>query len=102
MTRLFLLRVHCDSLELSDTQVFEPYIRALLGTASHFCKVAVLKLRTRKQVQVEEEEEEVEWDLDDPISVAAAPPQVERFPFAPPPPPSAAQRFLFIETVSFY
>jgi len=26
-----------SSLELSDTQVYEPYIRALLGTASHFC-----------------------------------------------------------------
>ena len=29
-----------SSLELSDTQVYEPYIRALLGTASHFCVVA--------------------------------------------------------------
>ena len=26
-----------SSLELSDTQVYEPWIRALLGTASHFC-----------------------------------------------------------------
>ena len=26
-----------SSLELSDTQDYEPYIRALLGTASHFC-----------------------------------------------------------------
>jgi len=26
-----------SSLELSDTQVHEPYIRALFGTASHFC-----------------------------------------------------------------
>jgi len=33
-------------LELSDTQVREPQIRALLGTALHFCKVVVLKLRT--------------------------------------------------------
>ena len=31
-----------SSLELSDTQVYEPYIRALLGTAAHFCKVVVL------------------------------------------------------------
>jgi len=35
-----------SSLELSDTKVYEPYIRALLGTASHFCEVVVLKLRT--------------------------------------------------------
>ena len=35
-----------SSLELSDTQVYEPEMRALLGTASHFCEVVVLKLRT--------------------------------------------------------
>ena len=35
-----------SSLELSDTQVYEPQIRALLRTASHFCEVVVLKLRT--------------------------------------------------------
>ena len=29
-----------SSLELGDRQVYEPYIRALLGTASHFYKVA--------------------------------------------------------------
>ena len=34
-----------SSIELSDTQVYEPYIRARLGTASHFCEVVVLKLR---------------------------------------------------------
>ena len=28
-------------LELSDTKVFEPLIRALLGTAAHFCEVLV-------------------------------------------------------------
>ena len=33
-------------LALSDTKVNEPYIRARLGTAAHFCKVVVLKLRT--------------------------------------------------------
>jgi len=38
---LLLLR-----LELSDTKVYETQIRALLGTASHFCEVVVLKLRT--------------------------------------------------------
>jgi len=32
------------SLDLSDTKVFELHIRALLGTASHFCKLFVLKL----------------------------------------------------------
>ena len=32
-----------SSLELSDTQVYEPLIRALLGTASHVCEVVVLK-----------------------------------------------------------
>jgi len=35
-----------SSLELSDAKVYEPQIRALLGTASHFCEVVVLKLRT--------------------------------------------------------
>jgi len=35
-----------SSLELSDTQVYEPYIRALLGTASLFCEVVVFILPT--------------------------------------------------------
>ena len=35
-----------SSLKLSDTHVHEPYIQALLGTASHFREVVVLKLRT--------------------------------------------------------
>ena len=34
------------SLELSDTQVCEPQIRTLLGTASHFCEVVVNQLST--------------------------------------------------------
>jgi hypothetical protein len=34
-----------SSLELSDTTIHEPYIRALLGTAPHVCQVVVLKLR---------------------------------------------------------
>ena len=34
------------SLELSDTKVYEPYMRALFGTAAHFCTVVVLKSRT--------------------------------------------------------
>ena len=32
-------------LQLSDTGVYEPQIRARLGTTAHFCKVVVLKLR---------------------------------------------------------
>ena len=35
-----------SSLELSYTKVYEPLIRARLGTAAHFCEVVVLKLRT--------------------------------------------------------
>jgi len=35
-----------SSPQLSDTQVYEPEIRALLGNASQFCDVVVLKLRT--------------------------------------------------------
>jgi len=35
-----------SSLELSDTKVYEPLIRAHLGTAAHFCEVGVRKLRT--------------------------------------------------------
>ena len=34
------------SLELSDTKVYEPYIRALLGTASQFCEVVFLTNHT--------------------------------------------------------
>ena len=32
------------SLNLSDTQVYEPQIRARLGTTAHFSEVVVLKL----------------------------------------------------------
>jgi hypothetical protein len=35
------------NLELSDTKVYEPSIRTLLGTASHFCELVVLKLKVR-------------------------------------------------------
>jgi len=35
-----------SSLELSDTKVLSLKLRALLGTASHFCEVVVLKSRT--------------------------------------------------------
>ena len=34
------------SLELSDTTISEPQIRALLGTAAHLCYAVALKLRT--------------------------------------------------------
>ena len=30
---------------MSDTTIYEPQTRALLGTASHFCEVVVLILR---------------------------------------------------------
>jgi len=33
------------SLKLSDIRVYEPQIRARLGTTAHFCEVVVLKLR---------------------------------------------------------
>ena len=33
-----------SSLELSDTTIYEPYIRALFGTASHFCEAVDPKL----------------------------------------------------------
>jgi len=32
-------------LKLSDTRVYEPQIRARLGTTAHFCRVVVLELR---------------------------------------------------------
>ena len=35
-----------SSIELSDTKVYEPLLRALLGTASQFCEVVVPKSRT--------------------------------------------------------
>ena len=35
-----------SSLELSDTKVYQPEIRALLETNSHFCEVIVFELRT--------------------------------------------------------
>ena len=35
-----------SSLELSDTDVYAPYLRALLGTASHFCEIVVPEPRS--------------------------------------------------------
>jgi len=39
-----------SSLKLSDTRVYEPQIRARLGTTTHFCEAVVLKLRAVAQV----------------------------------------------------
>jgi len=52
-----------SSLELSNTKVYEPQIRALLGTASHFCEVVVLKLITFEQVQAAGEVPLTETDV---------------------------------------
>jgi len=41
-----------SSLELSDTTVYEPQLRARLGTTAHFCEVAVLKLAGQENVQL--------------------------------------------------
>ena len=43
ITCSYLPALLLSSLDLSDTHVYEPYMRALLGTASHFCEVVVLK-----------------------------------------------------------
>ena len=40
-----------SSLEVSDTQVYGPGMRASLGTAAHFCQVVVLKLRPHSSMQ---------------------------------------------------
>ena len=40
-----------SSLELRDTKVYEPRIRALLETASHFCVVVVHELRTHARLR---------------------------------------------------
>jgi len=37
-----------SSLELRDTKVYEPQMRALLGTASHFCKVVEVRFRAKR------------------------------------------------------
>jgi len=36
-------------LKLSGARVYEPQIRARLGTTAHFCEVIVLKLRANKE-----------------------------------------------------
>ena len=46
----FTSSVLLSSLELSDAQVYEPSIRALLGTDSHFCEVAVLEFCLTRQL----------------------------------------------------
>ena len=40
-------------LESSDTKVYAPKIRALLGTASHFCEVASLEERSPSSLSLE-------------------------------------------------
>ena len=40
VTSLSLLSLLLSSLELSDTTIYEPEIRAFLGAASHFCEEA--------------------------------------------------------------
>jgi len=42
-----------SSLESSDTQVYEPLIRALLGTAAHFCELVVLKVLPSRSAAVQ-------------------------------------------------
>ena len=42
-------------LKLSDTRVYEPHIRARLGTASHFFEVVVLILKTFEHETREQE-----------------------------------------------
>ena len=44
--RYLLSSSFLSSIELSATKINEPYIRVHLGTALHFCQVAVLRLRT--------------------------------------------------------
>ena len=43
-SRSFSSSLLLSSLELSETKIYEPQIRTLLGTASHFCEVTVLQL----------------------------------------------------------
>ena len=45
--RFLLLFFITLGLELSDTKIYEPYIRALLGIASHYCEALVLKSNTQ-------------------------------------------------------
>ena len=41
-----------SSLELVDTNVYEPYMRALLGIAVHFCKAVVVYQVTSTLIRV--------------------------------------------------
>ena len=51
-----------SSLELSDTKVFEPSIRALLGTAAHFCEVVVLTSTLNFQPQTPHQAIDGAWE----------------------------------------
>ena len=46
VVRSFFSSSLLSSLELNDTRVYEPQIRALLDPASHFCEAGVLQSRT--------------------------------------------------------
>jgi len=43
-----------SSLELSDSNVYEPYTRARLGTTAHFCQVVVLMRRHLSEMTITE------------------------------------------------
>ena len=43
VVRFFFFLLLLSILELSDTTIYEPYIRALLGTASRFCEAVVVR-----------------------------------------------------------
>ena len=49
----FFSSVSLSSLELSDTKVYEPYIRDLLGAASQLCEVVVTVVRLSIYSQVD-------------------------------------------------
>jgi len=50
-TKVSSSSVLLSSLELRDTKVYEPYIRARLGTAAHLCELVVLKLNSTPQAR---------------------------------------------------
>ena len=53
-----------SSLELSDKKVYEPYIRALLGTTSHSCEVVVLETLNPTLPMQEALDEMIRWGID--------------------------------------
>jgi len=68
-----------SSLELSDTKVYEPYIRARLETAAHFCKlVSTNQAETalRESERARERESRTRWAR----TACATPPGSEQLP----------------------